>query len=298
MQSIPRTLPLSALALLAAAGAARAQHTETVFFGEANPLGVDLPAERKAVHPITAPYFHEDSFVTTDVRAWYVRHNFPSDTLTGTADVYAVQLRAALTDTIQLVAYKDGWTEFDTGAVSDGGWNDVAAGIKWAFLQDFETDTHAAVGLGYELGVGDKDILQNDDEVRLWGSYNRGFDRLHLGGTLNYMTPVGAEDATGDADRLSWHLHADYWLSPQFSPVVEFNGYYVVGEGDNTPLPFSGVDVLNLGGGEGEAVITNGLGLEWRFSDSLALRGAYEYPLTDNIDLFGDRYTASLVWAF
>lgn len=107
MQSVCRTLPLSALALLVAAGAARAQHTETVFLGEANPLGVNLPAERKAVHPVTAPYFHEDSFVITD-----------------------------------------------------------------------------------------------------------------------------------------------------------------------------------------------GLGLEWRFSDSLALRGAYEYPLTDNIDLFGDRYTASLVWAF
>ncbi len=173
----------------------------------------------------------------------------------------------------------------------------MATGIEWAFLQDFETDTHALVGLGYELGIADKGILKNEDEVRLWGSYNRGFDRQHLCRVVDSMTPIGSEDIAGDADRLCWHIHADYWVSSQFCPVAEFNGYYVIGECDNTPLPFSGFDVQNQGGGEGEAVITNGLGLEWRFSDSLALRGAYEHPHTDNVDLFGDRYKASLVWA-
>ncbi len=79
-----------------------------MFFGEANPLGVYLPVERKAVQPIPAPYFNEVSFVTTDARFWYVRHNFPGDALTVTANVYAVQLHAALTDSIQFVAYKDG----------------------------------------------------------------------------------------------------------------------------------------------------------------------------------------------
>jgi hypothetical protein len=293
-------LPLVGLACAGLVGWAPAQHANTVFFGEASEQGLNLPSERRAVHPITAPYYNEDSFVTTDVRAWFVHHNFPSDVALagGDARVYAVQLRAALTDKWQFVAYKDGWVELDTGLIDDSGLNDLAAGFKYNFLQDWETDTHAAAGLGYELGIGDEDVLQDDDEVRLWGSYNKGFDRLHLGATLNYLTPVGSEDALGDASRVFWHLHADYWVNQNFSPVFELNGYHVVSEGDNTPLPFSGVDVANLGGGDGEDVITNGLGFEWRFNSSLSARAAYEYPWTDNVDLFGSRITASVVWGF
>ncbi len=274
-----------------------AQHTETVFFGEPNAAGLDLPAERQAVHPVTAPYFHEDSFVTTDLRAWYVRHNFPGNLNGGHATVLAVQARAALTESIQLVAYKDGFVDFSDGLVNDDGMNDLAAGIKWAFLQDWETDTHAAVGAGYELGIGDEEVLQDDDEVRIWGSFNKGFDRLHVGATLNFFMPVGSEDAFGDSDRLSWHLHADYYVNEFFSPVVELNGYQTLSNG--TPVtPFSGVDVANLGGNEDEDVITAGYGFEVRPADGIALRAAHESPLTDNVDLFGHRWTLSAVWSF
>ena len=110
--------------------------------------------------------------------------------------------------------------------------------------------------------------------------------------------PVGSEDALGDSERLSWHLHADYHVNETFSPVVELNGYTTLSEGDNVVVPFSGVDVANLGGGDGEDVITAGLGFEVRSFANGALRVAHETPLTDNEDLFGHRWTASLVWSF
>lgn len=297
---LPRGARRAALALSAAsalAGISSAQHTETVFFGEASEAGLAVPAERQAVHPLTGPYFHEDSFVTTDVRAWYVRHNFGTS-LPGHASVIALQARAALTESVQLVAYKDGLLDINAGGIDESGLNDVAAGIKWAFLQDWENDTHAAVGVGYEIGIGDEDVLQDDDEVRIWGSFNKGIDRFHFGGTVNFFFPVGSEDALGDSDRMSIHLHGDYYVNEMFSPVVELNGYFTNSDGDNAPLPFSGVDVANLGGGDGEDVITAGYGFEVRPADGIALRAAHESPLTDNEDLFGHRWTLSAIWSF
>lgn len=108
-----------------------AQHGESIIFGGEDDSSAVQPPEQRFVHPITVPYFHEDSFVTSDIRAWLIHHDFPSDNIGGGhASVYAAQLRLALTDEIQFVAYKDGYAIFDSGAVNDEGWMDAAAGVK------------------------------------------------------------------------------------------------------------------------------------------------------------------------
>ncbi|MBB6428216.1 hypothetical protein [Algisphaera agarilytica] len=291
---------LAVLCVAALTPAAVSQHAGLVLFGDPNPAAAEVEPMRKAVHPVTSPYYHEDSFVTTDVRAWFLYHDFPKSSAIGggNAKVYALQIRAALTESLQFVAYKDGYTDFDSGLVKDDGWNDLAAGVKWAFLQDFETDMHAAVGLGYQLGIGDDDVLQGDDELRLWASFNKGFEALHLGGTINLLLPTDNEEALGDSDRLTWHLHADYWLCEWFSAVAEVNGYVTLDDGDNAPLPFSAVDVANIGGGEGEDVVTLAPGFEVRPASNVGLRAAYEFPITSNEDLFGYRWTLSAVVSF
>ncbi|MBI1336486.1 MAG: hypothetical protein GC164_05940 [Phycisphaera sp.] len=289
---------LVGLTLGLAPSTASAQHAGFVLFGEPNEAGRSLPAERVAVHPVTSPYYHEDSFVTTDLRAWYIYHNFPKGTLGGSANVYALQIRVALTDTLQLVAYKDGYTDFNTAAVPGDGWNDLAAGLKWNFLQDWESDLHAAVGVGYQFGSGEKKVLQSDDELRLWASVNKGFNRLHLGATINLLIPTDGEDPFGDSTRLFWHLHADYFVCQWFSPVIEFNGYHTIDDGKNKPLPFSGLDVASLGGGQGQDVITIGFGGEIRPCEHFSLRAAFETPLLKNDGLFGHRVTVSAVVPF
>ncbi|MFW6059448.1 MAG: hypothetical protein ACODAQ_04670 [Phycisphaeraceae bacterium] len=286
-------------AVLVMPSLAQAQHARLVLFGDPDPAAEQVEPTDRFVHPLTAPYVHEDSFVTSDIRPWFVYHDFPNASAIdgGSAKVYAVQARLALTRDIQFVAYKDGYVDFDTGLVDEEGWNDLAAGVKWNFLRDWERQLHAAVGIGYELKTGDGRVLQNDDELRFWASLNKGFDRLHLGGTLNYFIAPGDEDALGDSDRLSWHLHADYYVLEWFSPVLELNGYHTLDEG-NAVLPFQGVDVANLGGGKSEDVITIGLGGEVRPAEDIALRAAYETPLTDADDLFGYRWTFSSVFSF
>lgn len=267
-----------------------------VLFGEE---GKAPEPSEKFVRPISAPYLHEDSFVTTDVRAWYAKHHFNSDTIGGEADLGAAQFRLALTKSLQFVAYKDGYLSFDDTLGDESGFTDVGAGIKWAFYQDWENRFHLAVGAGYEFPVGSDDILQDTATLRLWGSWNKGFGRLHLGGTVNYLNANNTgENTFGNADSISAHLHADYYLTSWLSPVVEVNGYFVTDEGPGR-APFSGVDVVSVAGGEGEPAITGAFGFELRpFERPVAFRGAYETELTDNRTLFGHRWTVSAVYEF
>jgi hypothetical protein len=293
-------MALVGASVLAAMSASAMAVDGFTLIGERSEAAKAVGAERRFVHPVTSPYFHEDSFITSDVRAWWVYHSFPQSIALngGDANVYAVQLRLAITEQLQFVAYKDGYVDLDSGLLQDNGWNDLAAGLKYAFLQDYQNDVHAAVGVGYQFAVGDPSVLQNDQELRLWASVNKGFDRFHLGATLNYLIHTGTEDALGSSDRLFWHVHADYWVNQYFSPVVELNGYHTVNEGNNTPLPFSGADIANLGGGDD--LVTLGLGFEVRPIEDqrLALRTAYEMAISDGEDLFGYRWTTSLVWGF
>jgi len=275
-----------------------------VLFGDTD---VDIAAEQKAVRPISAPYFHEDSFVTTDVRAWYVAHDFDSDTKAitnnGSVSVMALQVRVALTESLQFVAYKDGYTEFDdAGALDDNsGWNDIGAGIKWAFIQDWENQFHMAAGIGYEFSFGDSDVLQDSDELRLWLSANKGFDKLHLGATVNAILSEDDSDSLlGNSDMITLHLHADYYLTEWFSPVLEINGYLAQDEAPAalSAIDFSGVDAGSLPGGEENDTYTVALGGEIRVIDGLGLRVAYETELNDNDSLFGERWTVSAVYEF
>jgi hypothetical protein len=289
-------------AVLAVMGAttASAQHAKFVLFGDPAPAAAEVPAQEKFVHPLTSPYYHEDAFVTTDLRLWGVYQSFQNDSVIdgGSAKVYAAEVRLALTDKLQFIANKDGYIDFDAGLTDDSGWNDVAVGLKYNVIQNWQEQFHVSLGAGWELPWGDASVLQNDQELRAFCAVAKGFDKLHLGGTFNYFWAIGGEgsSALGNSDTISWNLHADYWINKWLSPVVEVNGYHVTDRGTET-VPFSGLDVANLGGG-GD-VITLGLGGELRANDWLAFRGAYELPLMANDEaIFGWRLTFSAVISF
>lgn len=271
-----------------------------VLFGEPDKEAVEAAPETQVVHPVTSPYFFEDSMVTSDVRAWYLYHDLPDHGPLGEghAQVAALQARLALTPQLQLVAYKDGYSWVDSQGLSDEGLNDIAAGLKWAFIQDYQHQLHAAIGVGYELPTGDDGVLQDYSEWRFWASVNKGFGALHLGATINFFLPDKHEENLGHSDSMSWHVHADYWTCKWFSPVLEFNGYHVLSNGHKV-LPLSGLDVGNLGGSSSDSVVTVGFGGEVRPPiKNLGIRAAYETPLTKENQLFGYRITTSIVYSF
>ncbi|MBY0307767.1 MAG: hypothetical protein K2Q09_03410 [Phycisphaerales bacterium] len=292
---ILRTVPVALFAAAACAAPAAAD-LQPLLGGTLKPLKGD----DQFVAPVTSPYYNENSMIGTDVRVWYVYQKVNRDALGPDASVtdYAVQVRLALTDSLQLVAYKDGFLDFDGGPGSEG-FNDLAAGIKWQFYRDDASRLYAAVGAGYEFRTGESRALQNDSEYRLWASVDKGWGKFHAGATVNYRASTSGENAdNGNSDTFSWHLRADYRVSDTFSPVVEMNGYHIVSD-SNTGVALNGADVLNLGARSAGPTVSAGLGMEFRCGEYTALRAAYEVPVSGNdSDLYGTRLTFSLVYTF
>lgn len=291
---------LASLVLATVAPLASAQHAGFVLFGDPSPEAANAAPENRHVHGITAPYYNEDSFVTSDLRLWYAYHDFPNFGALGGGHghVAALQLRLALTNKLQFVAYKDGYIALDTGLIEEDGAADLGAGLKFNFWQDFENQFHAAAGAGYEFPWGDAEVLQNDANVRLWLSADKGFGPFHFGATANFLIETGDDDALGNSNRFQWNARADYYLFSWFSPVLNFNGYHTFDDEDEV-VPFSGLDLINLGGGDD--VVTIGIGGELRpvpDMPNLQFRTAYETPLTQGDDLFGFRWTFSFIWSF
>jgi hypothetical protein len=277
-----------------------AQASGFTLFGPTDSEGLSLAPERKAVAPLTGPYYHEDSFITTDVRSWFVYQSFPSNDDHalggGEARVYAAEIRFAITDRLQFVANKDGYVDLDTGLTDADGWNDIAAGLKYALIKDWKNDFHVSVGVGYQFAFGDEDVFQNTQQARGWLSVNKGFGRLHLGGVVNYMQFTGIQGVLGNSDVITAHVHADYWVCKWFSPVLEANAYFVADEGKEV-VDFSGADVANFGGGDD--LVTGAVGFEIRPMERVGIRVAYETDLTTDADsIFGYRWTFSATYSF
>jgi hypothetical protein len=127
---------------------------------------------------LTAPYYHEDSFITSDLRAWYLNHQL--DHYWRRSHRGGLQVRVALTEQLQLVAYKDGYTRFSGGHL-----NGRTAGMtsRWdSSMPSCRTglmNITSAAGIGYEFDWGNSEALQNTDELRLWISENKSFGKLH-----------------------------------------------------------------------------------------------------------------------
>lgn len=290
---------LAAAIIAFAAGTASAQHAKFVLFGDPDPAFAEMPAEHAAVHPCTSPYFNENSFVTTDLRFWYAYQKFDSSTPLGDGhgQVAACEVRVALTDRLQLVAYKDGYFWIDSDNLNESGWNDVAAGLKWNFYRDVPEQFHMAIGAGYQFPWGDADVLQNHSEVRAWYNIDKGWGKFHIGGTLNALFAVDSDERWGQSDRLHWDIRMDYRLVDWFSPVVEFNGNHSLNDED-AALPFQGGDLGNFGKGKDDPIVTAAVGGELRPFEGVAFRAMYEDQLNHEDDLFDWRVTLSVVISF
>lgn len=311
---------LAALAIASAcASTASAQHAGFVLFGQPTEGVKGMDPSNRFVHPVTSPYFSENSFVTSDVRLVAMFQSFPDEVGPDDAQIYDLQVRIALTNQIQGLIYKAGYSAFDgeskkltPGSGQEGtfeapdGWNDFGVALKWNFIQDWGNNLHAAVGVGYEFGTGDA-YFQNDDELRFWLSVDKGFGPWHVGATVNYrygnddngtitfQNQSFFEPSEADAQIVSIHLRTDYYVNKWFSPLVEFNAYIPV----STENFAGGTALGDLGNrSTSEKSYTLGVGAEFRPIENLGIRGAYEFSVGSDDDLFGNRVTVSAVYSF
>lgn len=108
------------------------------------------PHFRDKPRPVGSPLYFEDPFINSDLRFVYLYHKFPkrSNLRGGDLNVYALQIRLALTERLAFIATCDGYSHLESPVLNDdSGWNDLAIGLKYALWVDHENDFLVSTGL-------------------------------------------------------------------------------------------------------------------------------------------------------
>lgn len=266
------------------------------------------------ISPVANPLFFEDPNITSEVRPIFMQHYLPKTfrfsggrvPLGGDVRVYAVQLRYALTDRLALIATKDGFIEFrPKNTLSHNyGWADLAAGLKYAVVDDEENQLLVTPGFTVTLPTGNQDVLQGSGagEWNVFTSAAKGWDKFHLLGNLGFRIPNNFSQQTAQAH---YSLQADYACHRFFTPFVALNGYTMLSNGKDkllgaVPLHTEMSDLINFGSTEvsGRTQLTAGGGFRSHLCKRLDVGFAYEAGITDPKGIFASRLTTDLIWRF
>lgn len=252
------------------------------------------------VAPVSNPLFNETPYITTEVRPMWMHQNVPQSGGGGNIDVFAVQIRVAITDRLGFIATKDGWADldFDHTLDDDGGAANLAFGFKYAAVAEAATNSLVTVALRYEApsgGIRTSGVKlqgQGDGLFDLFVAAARTFGPVGLEANLGTQLAV---DDDADTSFLHYAVHADWEVLERFYPFVEINGFTPIEDGNRTSLGVGGMDLVNLGATNSKTVVTVAPGVRIRVLDNLDIGAAFELPLTSEEDIMDWRATTDLV---
>lgn len=254
------------------------------------------------IPPVTNPVFFEDPAIRSEIRPVFMHHRIDRDFITGAGEVnlYALQIRYAVTDRLAVIATKDGYIDIDLDNGSGyGGWADVALGLKYSLIDDRENGFLLTPGFTFEIPLGNREVFQGngDGELNLFVSSAKGFGNFHLTGNAGVRLPF---DTRAESTLLHFSAMADYRFHARFQPFVSVTGLTVLREGHALGLTTEGYDLINFGSSQagGETQVVLGGGFRSQLTSSLSLGVAYEKSVTAPHGLFDDRLTADLSWRF
>lgn len=279
---LPRSIVLSTLA--AAAGSALAADDSL----------------STAISPVSNPIYFESALVQSEVRPIYMHHKIDSDFVGGDANVYALQLRWAVTERLAIIATKDGYIDLNPDAIPhQNGWADVAAGVKYAVIKDEEHAFILTPGVTFEIPVGQEKVFQGngDGMWNVFASGVKGFGKFHVTGNVGFNVPNNTDQETAN---FHGSLQLDYFLSRWFIPLVSFNSFTTISSADGPAFETEGFDLINFGSSaaKGTTQAAVGVGFRSRILASLDFGFAYEWGVTDKPDIFDQRATVDAIWRF
>lgn len=283
----------SLVLFLALGGAASAQDSLL-------PFALNLQTDHdfdNFISPMSNPVFFEDPRMLTEARFIFANHHLP-DVLGGdNAQLYALQVRARLTDNLSFIATKDGYF-VSQSPILDDGWADIAAGLKLSLFTDPDSQMLLSTGFTFEIPSGNRKTLQGtgDGEFNLFLTGGALLlDSVHWVSTGGIRLPC---DSTDENQLSYWSNHFDYQFGDSgLYAFSEWNWYHWIKDGGRFPAPFGGLDVINLGGVgiANQNVVTSAVGVKYKPAANMEIGVYYEFPVTSKKDIIQDRVGFDLI---
>ncbi len=281
--------------------------------GDLNLLGFIKPSDRcfdDFISPMIDFVHFEDPRTLTEIRPMFVNHRFPGTLgpanipAGGSAQLFAMQFRIALTDRLSLIAVKDGYiidnSEGTLDTLLDSGFADVTAGLKYNLIRNVETGTLGSIGFTYEIPMGSEQALQalGDGQFHFFAT---GGQRL-AGGNAHYLTSFGYQvpvDTSIQTSAIQWHNHFDVKLTKKTYLLTEMSWWHWVDDASaGQALGVAGLDLLNLNANNvsGNDVVSQNVGLKYKPNRKVEAGVAYEFPLTGFEDIMRDRLQVECIF--
>ncbi|HEX9047914.1 MAG TPA: hypothetical protein VF988_12895 [Verrucomicrobiae bacterium] len=268
----------------------------------------------ETISPVANPIYFEDARITSEVHPVYMYHFLPdtfhfaggSVPLGGDVQVMAVQARYAINDRLAIIATKDGYVQFqpDHSLQRKYGWADLAAGLKYAVIDDKENELLVTPGLTVTVPTGSTDVWQGkgSGDENVFVSAEKGFGKFHVLGNVGVIIP---NDFSANTAQLHYSLQLDYYAHQYFIPFFALNGYTILTDGGvkllgAVPLNTEGYDLINFGSTQasGTTQLTVGGGIRSRLMKNVDVGASYEVGVVDPVGIFDSRVTVDVVWRF
>ena len=250
------------------------------------------------ISPMTNPVFFEDPRTLTEARVIFAHHNIPA-AIAGGGDVqlYAMQVRLALTERLSFIATKDGYIVSSNPVIRDG-WADIAAGLKYNLIRDVARQRLLSVGATFELPVGSPRAFQGngDGEFNLFYSGAR-----RMWENFNWISGGGIRiPSDDDAESSSTYMsqHFDVRMTERTYLLTEVNWFHWYDSGANALLnTVEGHDLFNFGSTnvDGNDLVTMAFGGKLKPNRNSELGIAYEVPVSGRQDVTTNRLTVDMI---
>jgi len=269
-------------------------------------LDLDLKSDRAFdgfIEPVTNSVFFEDPRSRTRLRFLFINQTIPNSTPVlggGDFQVYGLEAAFALNERWSIIAQKDGWINLQAdGIPHQGGWANLATGLKYVLIRDVENQFLLSTGFQYEWSNGSSDVFQGNGDGT-WNPFLSAGKQFNC--DTHLITTIGAHLPSDNADSSSlfYSMHVDHALTEQLYGLVELNGLHYIDDGSRLAVPFEGGDLLNLGStnAEGNYLLTMAFGGTYKFNANWETAAAYEIPLAAKGDIFDDRLTFTLSFVY
>lgn len=253
------------------------------------------------ISPMTNPVYFEDPRQLSEVRAIFINHKLPYfnaiQTPGGRLQLYAMQIRARLTENLSLIATKDGYVVSQSPLLDDG-WADLSAGLKYSLYRNASTGSLLSIGGRFEMPTGmDRTLQGNGDGV--FDFFLSGGTRL--GRSAHYLTGAGfilPVDSQDENQMFYWSQHLDKRIADtRMYLFTELNWYNYMKSASAFPLPVQGGDLFNLGSPDiaGTNIVTDAIGAKFKPNGNCEIGFAWEFPLTATRGILDNRITADLI---